>query len=254
MENISGLFDTHCHIDGTHDNATIVQHARAAGVDRILTVGSDLASSEGALQVAVGHANVWATAGLHPHEAEAFGGDIVPYRELTRDPLVVAVGEIGLDYYYEHSQRDKQISVFRKFLDLSMETGLPAVIHCREAYEDCLQVLRDQLSPGHPFEIHSYTGSLEHAEQFLDMGGFFSFNGMVTFRKARNIREILRIVPTDRILLETDSPYLAPVPHRGSTNEPAYLVHVAAKVAEVKQCSVAEVAQTTTANANRLFL
>jgi TatD DNase family protein len=226
--------------------------AREAGVTRFLISASDLASSRYAAAVSSKESGVFASAGVHPHEAKEFPG-LDPFEELCALPNVVAVGEVGLDYYYEHSPREAQKSVFREFLQLAARLHLPTIIHCRDAYEDCLPILRETLEPGQPFEVHSFTGTPEQARTVLDMGAYLSFNGMVTFRKADNIRAALAVVPLDRILLETDTPYLAPVPYRGKPNQPAYVVEVARKIAELRGLTVEDIAVATTENACRFF-
>lgn len=196
---------------------------------------------------------VWVTAGVHPHAASQFLGDIEPFRELVRRPRTVAVGEIGLDYHYDYSPREEQMRTFRAFVRLSAEEGLPAVIHCRDAYDDCLGILREELVPGQRFEIHCFTGSPSWAEDVLALGAYLSFNGILTFRKADNVRAALAVVPAERLLIETDAPFLAPVPYRGKPNRPAYLVEIARRVAGERGWTLEETAALTTANANRFF-
>jgi TatD DNase family protein len=247
------LFETHFHLDPDDDPAAILQRARAAGVAWFLAVASDLADAQRLADIAAAEEGVFSTAGVHPHVAEKFDGDLTSFRELVQRECVRAIGEIGLDYHYEFSPREQQQTVFRQFLALAAELDMPAVVHCREAYDDCLAILENALRPGQPFIIHSYTGPSWYVSRFHELGAHFSFNGIVTFRKADNVREALREVSLDRLLLETDAPYLAPIPHRGHRNEPAYLPHIAAKVAEVKGVPVEDIARITTANARALF-
>jgi TatD DNase family protein len=247
------LFETHFHLDPDDDATAILQRARNAGVAWFLTVASDLADAERLAEIAATEENVFSTAGIHPHVAEKHDGDLTRFRELAARQCIRAIGEIGLDYHYEFSPREQQQILFRQFLELAAELKLPAIVHCREAYDDCLAILEDALQPGQSFVVHSYTGPASYAPRFHELGAHFSFNGIVTFKKAENVREALRAVPLDRLLLETDAPYLAPIPHRGHRNEPAYLPHIAAKVAEVKGVSTEEIARITTTNARQLF-
>ena len=248
------LIDTHFHPDSETDDVTNnLDRARSCHVDAFIAVGADLASSRAVNEVAASTPDVWATAGVHPHAAAEFDGNMAPYRELARAPRNCAIGEIGLDYYYENSDREAQKEVFKKFLQLAAELDLPAVIHCRDAYADCLQILGNNLARGQKFEIHSFTGPEHFVKKFLEMGAFVSFNGIVTFKKADNVRQALDAVPVERLLLETDAPYLAPAPHRGGRNQPAYLTHIAEFIAEQKKVDLAELAERTTENARRFF-
>jgi len=249
------LFETHMHVYPEDDLPALLAAARQQQVQKFLLVAGSLDESIACLALAQPDAQVWSTVGVHPHGADGCNADDVSaFRDLAASAAVVAVGEIGLDYYYEHSARDQQRRVFAAFLQLAAELALPAVIHCRDAYDDCLAILRERLCPGQLFVIHSVTGDCAWLEAVLALGGFVSFNGMVTFKKADNIRTLLAAVPLARILLETDSPYLAPIPHRGKRNQPAFLPLIAQRVAQEKGVSFAELAQATTANAMRLFL
>ncbi len=246
------LFDTHFHLDAEDDAAALCEQARAVGVTRMLILGGCATSSERARRAAANQPGVYAAAGVHPHDAAGFT-DLAPFLELYADPKVVAVGEIGLDYYYEHSPRERQREVFRQFLALAGERDLPAAIHCRDAFADCMAILDDVLVPGQRFEIHSFTGTPAEAEEVLARGAFLSYNGMATFRRSENIRETLAVVPLERLLLETDAPWLAPVPHRGKRNVPAYLTDIAARIAEVKDVPTETLAAITTRNAREFF-
>lgn len=248
------LFETHFHLSREDSVADLTTAALAAGVTRLIAVAGNLEDSERLPGIVAAREGMYCTAGVHPHEAENFAGDVSPFRRLLQLPPVVAVGEIGLDYYYQHAAPAVQRGVFSTFLELSRELSLPAVVHCREAYDDCLFLLKEHSDhPNSQFEIHSYTGSPEWAEKILDLGGYFSFNGIISFQNAGNVRAALAAIPLERILLETDSPYLAPVPHRGKRNQPAYLIDIAKKVAECKKLSLEEVAAVTTRNAKRFF-
>lgn len=246
------LFDTHFHLDAGDDAAALCAQARLAGVTRLLVLGGCVQSSVRACRAAAGESGLYAAAGVHPHDAADFS-DLAPFLELYADPKVVAVGEIGLDYHYEHSPRARQREVFAQFLGVAGERGLPAVVHCREAFADCLAILDDSLAPGQRLLLHSFAGSPAEAEQALARGAFLSYNGMATFRRSANIRETLAMVPLERLLLETDAPWLAPVPYRGKRNVPAYLGEIARCVAETKQVPTEELAEITTRNACEFF-
>ena len=170
-------------------------------------------------------------------------------------PIVVGVGEVGLDYFYhkEEELHERQRSIFRKFMEISAETKKPAIIHCRDAFDDCYGIIKESLQGKQPFIIHCYTGDLSWAEKFLDLGAYISYSGIVTFNNAKTLRDSLKVVPHDRILIETDSPYLAPVPYRGKRNEPAYVTHVLERVAFELALSKEELARITVENGKRVF-
>lgn len=247
------LFETHFHIGKDDSVAAMISEGRKAGVTRFIAVAGNLEDAERLPGIAAAHPEMHCTAGVHPHEAEKYSGDIAPFRRLLSLPPAVAVGEIGLDYYYQFSDSSVQRKVFVEFLALAREMRLPAIIHCRDAYEDCYEIIRDFADADSRLEIHSFTGTAKWAESVLELGAYFSFNGIVTFPRADNVRAALAAIPVERLLLETDSPYLAPVPYRGQRNQPAYVVEVAKKVAEVKGVSLAEIAAITTANAKEFF-
>jgi TatD DNase family protein len=221
-------------------------------VGRFLVAGTDEQDSRRALAVAAAEPGVVAAVGVHPHVARAAGG-LASFRELLAAPKAVAVGEIGLDYYYDHSPRPDQRRVFVAFLGLAAEVGRPAIVHCRDAFDDCLPMLREAAATGVRLLVHSFTGTPAQAEQVLGFGALVSFNGMVTFPKGDNIRAALAVVPVERLVLETDSPYLAPVPYRGRRNQPAYVVEVGKRVAEEKRLPWQDLARVTTDNALRFF-
>lgn len=249
------LFDSHCHLGEDDDPASLYQEGMAAGVGGFVLAGTTPEDSAHYARVASGLEGVFSTVGIHPHTAERHGDDLLWMSSvLEQHPSqVVAVGEIGLDYYYDHSPRARQRDVFSACLDFAAKRELPAVVHCRDAYDECLEVLADASAALPPLLIHSFTGSAEWAEQVLAMGAHFSFNGIVTFKNASNVRDALRVVPLNRLLLETDAPYLAPSPHRGKRNRPAWVAHVARRVAEELDRPYEEVARQTTANAAGFF-
>ena len=249
--------DTHCHLydqrskDGTVGMTVdeIVEAARTAGVTGMITVGCDAASTQQAIEVAERYEGVFATAGLHPHEAR-FGVDtIVPFLD---DPHVVAVGEAGLDYYYDHSPRDDQRTAFAAQIQLAHERKLPLIIHTRDAWDDTFDVLRAEGVPERTI-FHCFTGGPTEARACLDLGAWLSFSGIVTFKTATELHEAARLCPADRMLAETDSPYLAPVPHRGKPNRPAYVTHVVEALAALRGTPAEDVRVTTVDNACLAF-
>jgi TatD DNase family protein len=241
--------DSHCHLQYDGVTRDAIADARAAGVARIVCVGTDVERSREAIAIAADHDGVWATAGVHPHDASA-GIDGVD--ELLTEPNVVAVGECGLDYHYEHSRRDVQREVFAAQVSLCCARDLALVVHCRDAWPDAFAILREQGVPARTV-FHCFTGGQSEAGAALDLGAHLSFSGIVTFRNAAELREVAAWCPLDRLLIETDAPYLAPVPHRGRPNQPAYLPVVGAAVAVARGVDVMEIADATTANAARVF-
>lgn len=243
-------FDNHCHLTSLEvEPAEIVADARAGGVDRLLTVGCTVEDSARAIEIAAGFDNVWATAGVHPHEAEDGIDGLV---ELLDEGSVVAVGECGLDYHYDHSPRAAQREVFEQQIALAFERDLALVIHTREAWEDTFAILDDVGIPPRTV-FHCFTGGPSEAEQCLARGGHLSFSGIVTFPSAQDLRDAAMITPIDRLLVETDSPYLAPVPHRGKKNRPALVSVVGEAIADLRGWTHDETATVTTANALTLF-
>jgi len=254
------LIDTHAHLDFEDfqgDLDGVVARARAAGVGRIVVIG--LWRSPGAfgnaLELAARDPGFFsATVGVHPHDcARVPEEDWSALAALARDPRALAVGETGLDFHYDHSPRDVQEASFARSVAVAKAAGKPVVIHVREADEACARVLAREGVPAAGGLVHCFTGDWARARAYLDLGLYLSVAGVVTFRAADALREAVRKVPRDRLLVETDCPYLAPVPHRGKRNEPAYVARTAEKVAELWGLSPAEVAEITTANARRFF-
>lgn len=254
------LIDSHAHIDFPQfdeDRPAMLERARAAGVQNILAIGTGPGPEklDAALPYAEQYSWIYATIGVHPHEAK----DATPrhFEELTRlakHPKVIAWGEIGLDYFYDHSPRETQHRVFREQLALACEARLPIVIHCRDAWADCLAILEQAWRPaGIGGILHCFTASLDEAKRGLDMGFLISFAGNSTFPKAQNIRDVAREIPVERLLIETDSPFLAPHPFRGKRNEPAHVADVAKVIANVRNLPADELAAATAANFRRFF-
>jgi TatD DNase family protein len=254
---VTGLVDSHCHLDDSKfetDREQAIERALAAGVERMLAIGTgdgppDLRT---AVRLADQYPFLFATIGVHPHDAaKATPATFDELRELAHHPKVLAVGEIGLDYHYDFSPRPVQLELFERQLALASETGKPIVIHTREAWPDTLATLRQHWRGGGI--MHCFTGDEQQAREALDLGFHLSFGGVLTFPKADPVRQAARITPGDRLLVETDCPYLAPVPHRGKRNEPAFLVETVKRLAEVRGSTPAEIAALTTANFDRLF-
>ena len=247
--------DNHCHLDGEQDPAAVVAEARAAGVVALVTVGTDAARSAACLELADRLEQVWATAGLHPHDAVQGTGDLMAVVDdaLGRDPRrLVAIGECGLDYHYDHSPREVQRDVFASQVRLAQEVDLPLVIHTREAWDDTFGILEEHGVPERTV-FHCFTGGPQEAARALDLGALLSVSGIVTFRSAEELREAVATTPLDRLLVETDSPYLAPVPHRGERNRPSLVGRVGEEVAALHGRPVGEVAEATTLNAIRFY-
>ena len=258
------LVDTHAHLDFEkfdRDRPAVLARAREAGVVAIVTIGVDLPSSQEAVALAEAHEAVYATVGMHPHDAKALDGEVLArLRDLGGHEKVVAVGEIGLDFYRDLSPRDVQRRAFRAQLAWAARLGKPVVIHDREAHGQIMEVLSGWAveQGGSPLEgrlgvLHTFSGDLVMAERAIELGFYLSISGPVTYKNARRLAEVVRAVPLERLLVETDSPFLAPHPHRGKRNEPAYVHLVAERVAEIKGLPLDKVAAATTANAERLF-
>jgi TatD DNase family protein len=254
------LVDSHAHLDRREyagDLDDVVARARAAGLERIVCVGiwrepGDFGDALGL--AARDPAYFAATVGVHPHEcAQVPEADWAEVDRLARDPRVVAVGETGLDFYYDHSPRDVQIASFRRSIRIARDAGKPLVVHVRDADDACAQVLAEEGVPAAGGVIHCFTGDWPRASRYLDLGMHLSVAGVVTFKAADDLREAVRRVPRDRLLVETDCPFLAPVPFRGKRNEPSYVAHTAAKVAELWGAPAEEVGAITSENARRLF-
>jgi TatD DNase family protein len=255
------LIDTHTHLDDARydgDRDAMIARAREAGVDTFITIGCDLTTSRAAVELADRYPFVYASIGVHPHEVRHIADDWYDeLRRLAQHPKVVAYGEIGLDYHYNHSPPKLQRERFREQLLLARELNLPAIIHTREAQEDTITILKEEQAGATGGVFHCFTGDAWLAKDGLDLGFYLSFSGVVTFHNATMLREIVKTVPMDKLLIETDCPYLTPAPHRGKRNEPAYVKLVADTIAAVKSeaapVSAEEIGRLTAANARRLF-
>jgi TatD DNase family protein len=260
------LVDSHAHLDGPRfdaDRTEVLQRARAAGVAGILAIGSGTGPGtlDCAIRIAEQHDWIYASIGIHPHEAKLAGeADYAELESLARHPRVIGFGEIGLDYYYDHSPRDVQREIFIRQMQIARAAKLPIIIHCRpstnseDAWDECLGLIQEHwTASGLGGILHCFAGEQKHAYRALDMGFMISFSGNVTFPKAENIREVARSVPEDRFLIETDCPFLAPVPYRGKRNEPAFVARTAEYVAELRGRSAEEIGSVSAENFYRFF-
>jgi TatD DNase family protein len=253
------LIDTHCHLDWNAfdpDREAVIERAVQAGVRRMITIGVDVPSSRRALEIAERHAAVFAAVGVHPNDCADFSAAVLnEVRSLAQHPKVVALGEIGLDYYWHRVDPAMQARAFRAQLELAAEIDKPVILHSRDAAPDVVQVLEDFTAHTARLTgtLHSYFDDLELAQRVFRLGFYVGVTGPITFKKSDRERAIVRQVRSDRLLLETDAPFLTPVPHRGERNEPAYVRHVAETVATVRGQPVEEIARQSTQNAERLF-
>ena len=252
------LIDSHCHLDFetfAPELDAVVDRARKAGVGGLLTICTKLSEFERVRGIAERFPDVWCSVGVHPHEAASEPHtDAKRLVALTHHPKVVGIGEAGLDYYYEHSPREAQRAIFREHIAAARESGLPLIVHSRDADEETIELLDEGARAGNlTGVIHCFSSTAFLAERSLALGFYISFSGIVTFKKADELRAVAKSIPEDRLLVETDSPYLAPVPFRGKRNEPAYVAHTAAFVAELRGVSREQLAGASTANFHRLF-
>jgi TatD DNase family protein len=251
------LFDTHAHLhfpDFNDDLPAVLERARAAGVARLLTIGTDVETSRAAIAVAAGDARIWASVGIHPHDAaEADEAAFAEIERLAAAPRVVAVGEIGLDFFRNLSPREAQERTLRRLLDLARRVGKPALVHCRDAHEEALAILADARVGEVGGIMHCFSGDVAIARRCLDLGLTISLAGPVTYPNARALPDVARFVPGDRLVIETDCPYLPPQGYRGKRNEPAYLALTAARVAELRGEPLERLGPRLSDNARRLL-
>lgn len=250
------LIDTHCHLemdDFDKDRSEVTKRAKEAGVEYIITIGSDREGNIQGLKICSDYPEVYAAVGIHPHDAKALNKEL--YSEIknwVKQPKVIAIGEIGLDYHYMHSPKEIQIDVFRKQIALAKDSGLPIIVHSREAKNDTLQILSEEASDV-PGVLHCFSGDMDMAKKAINLGFYISIAGPVTFKNAKKLREIAKHIPDERLLIETDAPYLSPVPMRGKRNEPSFLKHTAQVISEIRGVGISDIARITTLNAMKLF-
>lgn len=251
------LFDTHVHLNAdqfAEDREEVIKRAEEAGVEYMVVVGFDRKTIPLALEIAESHPNIYASVGWHPVDAiDMTDEDLIWLEELTEHPKVVALGEMGLDYHWDKSPADVQKDVFRKQIHLAKKVNLPIIIHNREATGDIVEILKEEHAEEVGGIMHCFSGSPETARELVDMNFYISLGGPVTFKNAKKPKEVAKEIPLDRLLIETDCPFLAPHPYRGKRNEPAYVRLVAEKIAELKEISLEEVGLQTTSNAKKLF-
>ncbi len=256
------FIDSHCHLDSSdfiNDGVDkVIERAKQSNVNHMVTICTEIAKFPNILAIAKQSKQVDCTIGTHPHNADeeiekSFSLEyIIEQTKLHQE--IIGIGETGLDYYYDNAPKDVQIDSFRKHLKASVETGLPVIVHTRNADEDTIKLLQEEYSDGRLTGVlHCFSSGAELAEQALDLGFYISISGIITFKNAQDLRDIVKNVPLDKILIETDAPYLAPIPHRGKCNEPAFVAHTAAKLAEIKDVSVEEIGRVTTKNFYNLF-
>ncbi|MCZ8017339.1 TatD family hydrolase [Novosphingobium sp.] len=252
------LIDSHCHLEYkglVEDQQAVLARARAAGVGGFLSISTRQREWGQVIGTAEREADVWASVGIHPHEADAHAdmGEAA-LLEIAANPRVIAIGETGLDYYYDHSDRETQQALFRQHIAVARETGLPLIVHTRDAEDDTARIMTEEMERGaYPALIHCFTASADFARIVLDLGLTISLSGIVTFKNAKDLQAIAAEVPEDRLLVETDAPFLAPVPNRGKVCEPAFVADTARFLAELRGVSPEALAETTTRNFQRLF-
>jgi TatD DNase family protein len=253
------MIDSHCHLDGegfAADLPQVLERARAAGVTAMICIGSgsDVGAARSSVALAGREGDVYATVGVHPHDvARMTEPDWTALSGLASGPRVVGIGETGLDYHYDYSPRDAQQAAFRRFVALARAARRPVVSHVRDAHADAAEILRAEGAADVGGVIHCFTGGVDDARAYLDLGHHLSFSGILTFKTADDIRAAARFAPPERILVETDAPYLAPIPHRGKRNEPAYVAHTLEALARLRGVAVGELDRFTTENTRRLF-
>ena len=253
--------DTHCHLNFSQfhkDLEAVIEETSAAGVDKLINVGTDLKTSRESLNLASRYNHIYATAGVHPHDAKTLNADNIKQLELlAKDKRIVALGEMGLDYYRNLSSKEYQKQALIMQLELALKTEKPVVIHCRDAYRDILNILDEHYLPhitdGPPGVIHSFSAGPNYLREFLRRGFYIGFNGMITYSGNESLQASVRDVPNDKLLIETDAPYLPPQDYRGQRNEPKLVIEVAKKIAKIKNLQLDEIAQLTTNNAITLF-
>ncbi|MCP1208760.1 TatD family hydrolase [Devosia subaequoris] len=252
------LIDSHCHLDFealSSDLDGVMARAATAGVTGMVTISTRVENFSTYAELAERYENVWCSVGTHPHNAhEELHIEVDELVRLSAHPRCVAIGEAGLDFFYDNAPREAQATGLRRHIAAARITGLPLVIHSRQADDDMAAILEEEAGQGaFPFVLHCFTAGMDLAQRALALGGYVSFSGIITFKNAEEIREVARIVPSDRYLVETDAPYLAPIPHRGQSNEPSYVRHTAEKLSDIRGISLEQLGAESTANFGRLF-
>ncbi|MCZ6527700.1 MAG: TatD family hydrolase [Candidatus Dadabacteria bacterium] len=248
------LIDSHAHLVSLENLPEVLQRAQENNINKIVSISSDIPSTEATISLAEEYDYIFATTGVHPHSADQMSEEVlIGIDHFAENDKVVAIGETGLDYFYMNSEKEVQIDSFTEHIRLGKKHDLPIIIHVRDAHEDMIEILSNESMPDTPGVIHCFTGDYDTAKKYLDLGFYISFSGIVTYKRSEELREAAKKIPKDKILIETDSPYLAPVPHRGKPNEPSYVKHVAETISNVRGISFDEIAEITKANAEKLF-
>jgi TatD DNase family protein len=248
------LIDSHAHLVSLENLSEVIERAKENNIGKIVSISSDIPSTEETITLAERNSFIFATTGVHPHSADQTNEEVLKrLDQFAKHEKVVAIGETGLDYFYMNSEKEVQINSFVEHIRLGRKHNLPVIIHVREADENMVEILKKERAADVPGVIHCFTGNYDTAVKYLDLGYYISFSGIVTFKRSEELREAAKKIPANKILIETDSPYLAPVPHRGKPNEPSYVKHVADTLAEVRGITFDELADITKANAETLF-
>ena len=251
------LIDSHAHLEMDHfrdDIEMVISRARERGIEKIISIGIDVESSIRSLELSKRFEGIYTTIGFHPHEADRFEDSIIDrLKELSRDPKIVGVGEIGLDFFKRYSEISNQVRVFNKMLDLSKELRLPVILHIRDAFEEAISVLKSKGRDRIVGVVHCFSGNYNMAKRFLDMGLYISIPGTITYKGSENLREVVKEMPLDRLLVETDSPFLSPQPMRGKRNEPSFLLYTVEKIAEIRKMDLEELSHRIYQNTISLF-
>ncbi len=252
----TNLLDCHCHLNNPQydtDREGVISDIFASGIEKVICIGADISSSISSRELAETHDNIYYTIGIHPDYCDDYDAEVIEKMIKSAGKKLVAIGEIGLDYFHNKDNKDKQIAVFVSQINLAIKYNLPIVIHCRDAYGDTLEILKRYAPLKVPVEFHCYSGSLEYARELLRLGVKMSFTGNVTFKNAKNIQEVAKAIPLDSFFFETDSPYMSPVPHRGERNTPKYVWDIARFVADLRGMSAEELIKITDKNAHNFF-
>ena len=248
------LIDSHAHLVSLENLPEVLQRAQENNINKIVSISSDIPSTEATISLAEEYDYIFATTGVHPHSADQMSEEVlIGIDHFAKNDKVVAIGETGLDYFYMNSEKEVQIDSFTEHIRLGKKHNLPIIIHVRNADQDMIEILTKESAADTPGVIHCFTGDYDTAKKYLDLGYYISFSGIVTYKRSEELREAAKKIPKDKILIETDSPYLAPVPHRGKPNEPSYVKHVAETISDVRGISFDEIAEITKANAEKLF-
>ncbi len=248
------LIDSHAHLVSLENLPEVLQRAQENNINKIVSISSDIPSTEATISLAEEYDYIFATTGVHPHSADQMSEEVlIGIDHFAENDKVVAIGETGLDYFYMNSEKEVQIDSFTEHIRLGKKHNLPIIIHVRNADQDMIEILTKESAADTPGVIHCFTGDYDTAKKYLDLGFYISFSGIVTYKRSEELREAAKKIPKDKILIETDSPYLAPVPHRGKPNEPSYVKHVAETISDVRGISFDEIAEITKANAEKLF-